>query len=275
MSVLQDLTWASGGSVRKMKFGLFERNIAKSCWFTGFYFGHIESGQETKLVGIKGIKTRGTGIHTFSGWNLTIQDSLFSENTHYGLDLKWFDNVQISDSIIRGYTPETKTITSPRHFNKPCISDNFGAPIGYRSMVHIHRWNSKDNIGATFNNVLFADFDHSDECAPSSPIGFNTIEMHSSYSNHFTFLTMFNNVTIDGSKIMDADNANSEKEVRDIVIHDIDGSSNPSGLGLDINGSSEQTSQPGMWVSNVKWLKAFSGQTCTNYPLGVSYCPER
>ncbi len=250
-------------------------NVAKSNWFIGFHFAYLESGEETKLTGLKAIKNRETGLYVYTGWNLTVQDSLFSENSNFGLDFRWLDNVQVSDSIVRGYTPETKALILPPHFNKPCVGHYFKSPIGYKSMVHIHQWNSKDNIGATFNNVLFSDFDHSDGCAPSSPIGFNTDDMHWSYSKHFTYLTMFNNVTIDGSKIMDADHANLEREVRDIVIHDIDGSSNPSRLGLDINSSSEQISQPGMWVSNVRWLKAFSGQTCENYPVGVSYCPKR
>ncbi len=242
--------------------------MAKGNNHQGMRFIHHESGEEIKLSGLKAIKNRYCGFYLHGSYNVTLQGSLFAENSHYDVDLKWSDNVEIKDAVFRGYTSETRALLESPYFNRPCETSNFLPPVGLRLPLNIHKWDSKDNIGAILTNVLFTDFDHSDECADAIPISFNSHDVH---HNHFNYLSMLRNVTIDGSKFIDAEES-SEDGVKDIVIHDIDGSSNPLKSGLDnINGSAGQMSQPGMWVSNVRWLKAFAGD-CQNYPHGISYC---
>ena len=70
----------------------------------------------------------------------------------------------------------------------------------------------------TFTNVLFMDFDHSDECEKSEPIIFRTRD---NACNHFDYLAMFQNITMTGTKIMDASTTDQEG-VKGIIIHDID-----------------------------------------------------
>ena len=236
--------------------------MAKSNANNGFSFTHHESGDEIILHHTKAIKNRYRGLYLYGSYNISITESLLSDNTLYGLDLGWVDNLNIIDTLFSGIASATKRLVNSPYFNKPCISNSYYPPMGLRLPTNIWRWNRKDNIGATLKNVSFTNFDHSDECTPSVPIGFNKGHIR---NNHFDFLTMFQNVSFDGNKIMDAP-LSDEAGAKDIAIHDIDGSSDPANQSVD---------NPGMFVSNTNYLKAFAGaDSCTRYSNGISYCAD-
>ena len=240
--------------------GAFEKNSAKSFYSHGFYFAYHESQEEIFIVEAKAIKNRYIGIYIYYSYDVTIRNSLFAENVDCGVNAKWTDKLQIQDSVIKGITSETKALVKPPYFRKPCVSSSFTfSPTGLTLPTYIRSWNRKDNIGANLTNVRFMDFDHSDECATSYPLRFRAEENR---YNHFEHTTIFRNVTIDGGKIMDA--LSSDKEgVKDIAIHDIDGSSDPLGKAAN-----------GMLVSNLKSLTTFANNSCVKYPEGASYCAD-
>lgn len=215
------------------------------------------------ILSIIAIKNRRRGLFFEYSFNITISDSLFSDNADHSIEVNWVDSLQIKNTIIRGHLAETKALSKPPYFNDPCVvSSYFNPPVGLQIPVEIWGWDKPhniNNVGAILTNVEFTDFDHSDNCAPSVPISFSD----GTRMNHFNYFTTFKNVTINGNKIMDAPRSDQEG-VKDVVIHDIDGSSDPSG----------QSSQ-GMFVSNVNWLKAFAGDSCTQYPNGISYCANQ
>ena len=239
--------------------GLFNNNIAKSFFHYGLEFGHHESGEEIMLVGTKVIKNRSKGLYLYYSYDVTIQGGLFAENTLYNIDVRWTDNLKIQDTIVRGYTPETKALVKPPYFNKPCISTYYDSPTGLRMPTEIHNWDRENKIGATLTNVLFTNFDHSDECETSIPFRFNAGDNR---HNHFDYVTMLSNVVIDGTQMMDSLSSDQDG-VKDVVLHDIDGSSDPLG----------QASR-GMFVRNVKGLTAFAENSCIMYPQGISYCAD-
>lgn len=240
--------------------GLFQKNVARSNGDYGFIFSNHETGEEVILSEIKAIKNRHRGIYIGGSYNVTLSDSVISDNTRYGIELRWTDNLLIKNTLIRGHTEATRLLVKAPYFSQPCDSSNWFVPaIGLLLPTQIWSWNKNDNIGATLFNVHFTDFDHSDECEPSIPISFSDEKRN----NHFDYVTMFQNVTIDGKKLMDAPSSDQEG-TRDVIIHDVDGSSDPSG----------QASQPGMFISSVKWLKDFASGSCTAYNNGISYCPN-
>ena len=246
-----------GRSVRNIPLGTFDGNVAKSNAHTGFHFTHHESGEEIILSNSKSIKNKYTGLYFFSSRNVTITNSLFADNTRYGILLRGMDNTYLQDAVILGITSETKTLVKAPYFNQPCITYNYDPPAGLNMPTNIYWWDQRDNVGLTLTDVIFDDFDHSDKCSPSTPISFRTDDQR---NNHFDYVTMFKNVTLKGSKKMDA-SSSAERNVKDIVIHDTDGSSDPSG----------QASH-GVFVSDVNWLKHFSGGECKKYSDGISYC---
>ena len=160
---------------------------------------------------------------------------------------------------MRGVTSETKTLVQSPFFMRPCISAGFKTPIGLKMPTEIYKWDASNNIGTTLTNVVFSDFDHTDEGKTSIPMSF----FSSNYNNnldHYDYLTMFTNVTFEGSRLVDALSPDRDG-AKDIVIHDIDGQSDPLGMATK-----------GMLVSNVNWLKAFAGASYQKYPHGISYC---
>ncbi len=237
--------------MRQIPIGAFRNNLAKSNGDSGFRFTHHEL--EVRFSGLKALKNRYRGLFVYASYNVVIQDSVFSDNSQFSVELQWTDNVEIKDTTFRGYTAGTRTIVKPPYFNKPC-TNSFPPPVGLRIPTSIHKWDRADNLGANLTNIVFTDFDYLDGCAEAIPISFNTKD---NKYHHFDYLTTLANVTVDGGKVMIV----GEAAVKDVVIHDIDGSFNPF-----------NTSQPGMFVSDVPWLKAFSNQSCVNYPEDISYC---
>ena len=245
-------------SVRYILIGSCENNVAKSNNNYGVYFDHHVSGKEVNIVGLKATKNRNGGIFLIHSYNVSVSDSIFSDNSRYGVEVHWVDNLQIKNTLIRGHLAETKAMVQAPYFNQPG-EDGFVPSIGLTIPTAIWYPDRTDNnIGARLTNVHFTDFDHSDEYESSVPMSFNLEE---SYGTHFEYLTMFKNVTVDGTKIMDAP-PTDQPGIKDIVIHDL-GFSDPSG-------QSSQT--PGMFVSNVEHLKKFAGGSCTDYPTNISYC---
>ena len=147
---------------------------------------------------------------------------------------------------------------------KPCVSSSFNylAPIGLELPTQISKWDRKDNIGAILTNVQFISFDNDEECSENTPFNFRIIDDNK--FNHFQYTTILHNVTIDGSKFMNPPDQ-QQNVVKDIVIHDNDGSTDPLG-----------EASHGMIVSNLKYLTAFTNDTCTRYPSGSggTYCPN-
>ena len=239
--------------------GRFHNNVASSNGDSGFVFTYHESGQEIMITKLKAMKNRYKGVYLYASFNVTLVDGLFADNAGNSIEIRWTDNVHIQNSVIRGYTTETKALVKPPYFNKPCKSYHFNSPIGLKLPTAIHKWGRTDNCGASLTDVLFTDFDHTDECEESIPLSFQSND--NSY-NHFDYLTSFQNVTINGTNIMDALTAEQDG-IRDIVINDVDGSLDPA----------KEATKSGMLVSDVKWLKDFV-KNCTTYPHGISYCND-
>lgn len=242
--------------MRQLKMGVFEYNCARSFNDKGIKLDYHESGQEIILKGLKLIKNRYVGLYVYSTFNLTVSDSVFVDNTQYGIQMRWSDNLQIENTIIKGVTTLTKDLLKAPYFNRPCIS-SFYPPVGFKMPSGINKWDRTDNMGAILSSVQFLDFDHSDECKRSIPISFNYGDTR---HKHFDFTTMLTGVTFEGARLIDAASSN-ENGVTDVVIHDIDGSSDK-----------KNEASHGMLVSNVQRLKAFSDEGCSSYPEGISYC---
>ena len=234
--------------------GAFNNNVAKSNGDNGMRFTYHQSGEEIVIVKAKSIKNRNNGVGLFISYNMTLKECIFSENTRNNIEIRFSEKIQIQDTVMRGYTSETKALVQPPYFNRPCKSP-FYTPVGLK--VPTSYQGRSNGFGVALTNVIFTDFD-SDDCEKSIPIIFNSVDK---VNNHFDYLTMFRNVTIEGDKIMDALSSYKE-DVKDILVHDIDGSSDPSG----------KVSPAGMFVSNVNWLKAFAGGSCTKLIDGISYC---
>ena len=253
---IQDHSWINE-SVRNILIGSCENNVAKANNNYGFYFENHLSGKQVKLRGLKAIKNRYRGIFLYASYNMSVSDSIFSDNARNGMEVRWVDNLQIKNTLIRGHSAQTKALVQAPYFNKPGDGD-FLPSVGLSIPTAIWSPGRTDDIGATITNVQFTDFDHSDEYEASVPMNFR---LGDNRITHFDYVTMFKNVTIDGTKIMDAP-PTDQPGINDIVIHDIDGSADPSG----------QSSQAGMFVSSVEVLKKFAGGSCNDYPTNITYC---
>ena len=246
--------------MRGIKIGEFDGNTAKSCAYEGMIFTHHEAGGDLKNLRL--IKNRWRGLYLYASRNVTLKSTSFQENMLDNFLARWSDNIEVDDVVVVGVTKSTKTLTKPPYFNKPCKSHNFHPPVGLKLPVAIHRRDSSqnlNNVGARISNTHFFNFDHDDECEASIPINFNSEDDHG--RNHFDYLTTFLNVTVNGTNLIDAESSN-EDGINDIIIHDIDGSSSPTG----------NSSEPGMFVRDVLWLSAFSEGVCTQHPRRINYC---
>ena len=76
-------------------------------------------------------------------------------------------------------------------------------------------------------------------------------------------MSAFKNVKFDGSTFIDAGSAALEG-IRDIIIEDINGSSDPSGQAL----------QSSSFVSSNVFMTKFAPSACTRYAGSISYCPN-
>ncbi len=240
--------------------GRFNSNTARSCGSAGIRLTYHESGKKIELDNVRVAKNRYSGLYMYSVKNVTLRNSFFVDNAQYSIEMRWSDNIHIEDTIVQGYRAETKKLVSPPYFNKPCISSSFEPPIGLKLPSAIHRWDEGDNVGAIVTNVTFSDFDHFDECQEAIPINFGA---NDNRHNHFDYLTMFQNVSFDGTRIMDA-KSSDEIGIKDIVLNDIGGYSDPLKQGYE----------SGVFVRDVKWLTELASNNCTRYPNGISYCVD-
>ena len=112
-------------SVRTMKMGAFIDNTAKSFWEIGFFFNDHESEEEIVLSGLKAIKNRYRGIYISSSYDFTIRNSLIADNAGFGIQTRSTDTLQILDTTIIGYTPETKDLVKPPYFRYDKYCKNY------------------------------------------------------------------------------------------------------------------------------------------------------
>jgi hypothetical protein len=263
---------------RKYQIGSFSNNVANSNGDSGFQIYYGEQEEWNIFESLVAIKNRYRGLYMDQSFRGLITSSLFAENALYNVDIQWSDEIQIVDTNIRGVSAETKKLVQSPYFNKPCVSSGFGSSDGYRMQTAVHRWdrivdrwvnNGQEwasqryygtNTGVALQNVHFSHFDHSDECISSVPITFNTDSMR---DGHWDYASSFKNVTFDGSNIMNAGLA-WDKGVKDIVITDIDGRSDPAG----------KASAASSFVSNTDYLKGFAGGSCKEYFDGIAYCSD-
>lgn len=195
--------------------------------------------------------------------NAELRDSLFAENRE-NVQIRWSDDVNVTDTDIRGISSASKYLSHPPYYQKPCLG-YFGSPVGVMIPTAIHRWDwtypdgsPRVNRGTKLTNVDFTLFDQTDECSESVPITFN---MNDKRNGHWNYLSSFSNVRVDGDKLFDAESAN-DNGIPDIIISDPDGSSDPA----------RQASGPGSFVSNKRYLKEFAGGDCDLYSEGIVYC---
>ncbi len=213
---------------------------------------------------------RNQGFYLYDGSRAALESSLLAEN---GRNIHFYlsDNVNVTDADIRGISPSTKYLVHPPYFNKPCTSSGFYSPIGYLSSTYLNRFQDPHR-GAKLENVSFSLFDQSDRCSPSIPIAFRSDKR----DGHWDYMSSFTNVTVNGTKFIDAKEAD-ENGITDIIISDPDGRSNPAFLGKenDFMKTRELDSSlfdAGSFVSNKPYLTNLARGKCELYHDGISYC---
>ncbi len=210
------------------------------------------------------VKNRYYGLYMYNGARFSLEDSLLAENA-YNLELRWCDNINVTNVDIRGISPSTMHLTNPPYYNKPCLSSGFYSPIGYRMHTSIYRWGGLRK-GVKLENVNFTLFDHKGQCSSSVAVDFST-EMR---DGHWDYTSSFINVRMSGNKLIDAKSAN-EFGISDVIISDPDGASNPS---LQSSGLSRETSVAGSFVSNKRFLTEMARGECNLYYDGIAYCED-
>ncbi len=122
-------------------------------------------------------------------------------------------------------------------------------------------------MGTNLKNVDFTFFDHKGQCSSSVAIDFNTRDKRDGIWN---YLSSFTNVTISGDKLIDARSA-EEEGIRDIIISDPDGSSNPS---LTSPVPTQHSTVAGSFVLNKRYLTDLAHGDCKIYYDGIAYCED-
>jgi hypothetical protein len=226
-------------------------------------FYHHEQQERITFENLKVVKNRYQGIFIYASRLATISQSFLAGNG-YGIEMRWCDEMEITDTVIGGISDDLKSLIDEAYYNHPCLSNNFQIPMGYRMQTTIHRFGQKyadgtesTNRGANLSNVTFIDFDHNDVCKDSVPIEFNTADKR---DGHWNYVSSFDKVQFESDNIMNTQKA-IEGGVPDIVIIDIDGSSDPA---KEATGASS-------FVTDKPQLTAFASR-CTSYPRGMAYC---
>lgn len=229
----------------------------------GMRLYHHEQQERIIFEDLKIAKSRHQGLFLYSGRRATISQSVIVGNG-YGIEMRWCDEMEISNTEIGGISDDLKSLVDPAYYNHPCASNNFQTPIGYRMHTAIHRFGHKyadgtesTNRGASLSNVNFLDFDHNDACEDSVPIEFNTADK---YDGHWNYVSSFEDVQFESNNIMNAQKA-IEGGVPDIVIIDVDGSSDPAKIATGASA----------FVTDKPQLTAFASG-CTSYPHTIAYC---
>jgi len=229
----------------------------------GMRFHYHEQQERITFDGLKIINNRYQGFYMERSRRATLSQSYFAGNG-YGIEMIWCDEMEIIDTEIRGISNDLKALVDPPYYNKPCVSNSFRSPMGYRMQTNIYHFDKtfpdgtkSTNRGVRLVNVQFFDFDHDDACKDSVPIGFNTNDKR---NGHWDYVSSFDNVQFESDNIMDTQEADTGG-VSDVVIIDVDGSSDPA----------NRASSASAFVSDKLHLKAFATK-CTSYPHDLAYC---
>ena len=226
-------------------------------------FHYHEQQDRITFDQLKAINNREQGFYIYRSRRATLSHSFFAGNG-FGVEMRWCDEMKISDTVVRGVSKELKALVDPPYYNNPCESRNFLTPMGYRMHTTIYDFDKKfsdgtvsTNRGVSLSNVQFFDFDHDDSCVDSIPIVFNTKDKR---DGHWNYISSFNDVQFESENMIDALQAN-DGGVPDVVIIDVDGSSDPA----------NRASGASAFVSDKPHLKAFATK-CTSYPHNLAYC---
>ncbi len=164
---------------------------------------------------------RNRGLYWYDVNRAAIDSSLIAENGR-NIDFYRSDDVNVTNADIRGTSSFTKYLAHPPYYNKPCRSSGYYSPVGFIMPTYLYR-NANPYRGVRFENVHFSLFDQSDVCSPSIPIIFRSEKL----DGHWNYMSSFTNVTFNGTKFIDAMDAD-ESGITDIIISDPDGKSNPA-----------------------------------------------
>jgi len=244
---------------------IFRDNKASSNGQNGMDFSHYEKPSEDLFEGVVSIKNRYSGFKMYHSRSIAIEGSFTAEN-NVGVNLHYVDSARISNTDFRGYSDTSKHITKPPSHYERCKDSDFGNPSGIRLMSRRHKtYHEGKDRGATLENVTFYEFEQIENCAGGFPIEFHT---DVASNRHFNYQTSFSSVTFDDtvhSPIFDGCTLLNEKGVQDVLITDIDGASDPSGLSRG----------PASIVSNTVGMKKFSNDDCASLSGScMAYCPN-
>jgi hypothetical protein len=145
----------------------------------------------------------------------------------------------------------------------PFISISLSPPLLFFPplVIHIFLKASNQAHGDRFTTLVYQTiFKYpwgTDVCKDSVPIEFNTADKR---DGHWNYVSSFDKVQFESDNIMNTQKA-IEGGVPDIVIIDIDGSSDPA---KEATGASS-------FVTDKPQLTAFASR-CTSYPRGMAYC---
>lgn len=270
---IENNTYVSG-NMRRIPMGRFSDNVAGGNLELGMRFNHHEQDEAISIDNVISFYNRRQGFYMYNARFATLRNSNLIGNG-YGVEMRWSDDVSVSDTVIRGLSQEMEELSRRPYFNSPCKSRWWPYPIGYRMQSQIYRSDfsndGKNNRGMSMSNVNFYDFDHSDEwqyfnleekyrCSHSTSIGINTSDKR---DNHFNYVSSFKDVSFDGPNTIDLQTANANEDgVYDVVVVDPDGGSDPS----------KQSNSASVFVSDKEHLTAFASD-CTSYSaLGMAYC---
>eukprot|EP00591_Stephanopyxis_turris_P012014 CAMPEP_0195517630 /NCGR_PEP_ID=MMETSP0794_2-20130614/11096_1 /TAXON_ID=515487 /ORGANISM="Stephanopyxis turris, Strain CCMP 815" /LENGTH=1723 /DNA_ID=CAMNT_0040646463 /DNA_START=75 /DNA_END=5246 /DNA_ORIENTATION=+ len=242
---------------RSEDLGTFEDNVSHSNRYYGVRINDYTPRVMHAFANMKSYLNRNAGFYFYASRNVALKGSLFADNRK-GVLFDYTDNVKFHDSIIRGQTLLYKNLAETQNLETLCPSKY---PVVGLAMPTFLRYSNK--LGAEFSNLHFTEFDNSEGChANSGPIFFNSRRR----DRHWNYLTSFQNVTIDESSDLNLRTAEI-RDVTDVVITDLDSSTNPDILSK-FSGSSSI-------VSNKSYMTGLFPERCTNYGGNYfSYCED-
>mmetsp|Transcript_31842 Transcript_31842/g.73213 ORF Transcript_31842/g.73213 Transcript_31842/m.73213 type:complete len:3134 (+) Transcript_31842:2040-11441(+) len=256
------------GNPRTFGLGDFVGNVAKSSGHTGFAFQHFHQYEMLTIYNTRSIRNNHNGIYAYSSRHLDFDGGIMVENRR-GVWPRWTDNIALTNFRIVGLTDLTRYNTAPDYYYSRCRDGwpYYGNPVGYDSMTQIHWWNGHQgmtrNRGAVLTNVKFSNFDLGDECKDSRDISFSMTDKRN--KSVWNYATTFQKVLFSnhGEVLSNAVEVAQDGFVPQIVIVDLNGSSDPAGL----------SNTDSAFVSNTVAMRKFAYGKCTDYE-GLAYCED-